>query len=103
MRVRPLFCPSDRIRVILDSRYGIRDCFRLIASTHCARTKRDLLMLADSTILSFMFSVRRLSSEPAKSIADAVLMRVCVSVVWVTLTQRMACERDEWAFSCVTN
>src|SRR5882762_11087976 len=47
--VRPLFWPRDNIRVILDSRYGIRDCFLLMASTHWAKTKRDLFMLADST------------------------------------------------------
>lgn len=97
--VSPLFWPKERILVILDSRYGIRCCFFVIASTHCAKTKRLLLILADSTIRSLSFSVRRLSSEPARSIAEAVLMRVLSGEVTVTFTPRMACERDEWAFN----
>src|SRR5690606_11849336 len=67
--VIPLFCPRDKIRVIFDSLYGILDCFFDMASTHCARTKRLLLMLALSVILSLSLAVRRLSSLPARSIA----------------------------------
>lgn len=99
MTVRPLFCPSDNILVILDSRYGIRLCFLFIASTHCASTKRDLLIAEDSTRRSLLFSVRRLSSEPARSIHDARLTWIVVSVVWVIFTQRTACDREEWALS----
>ena len=99
MTVKPLFWPSERIRVIFDSRYGIRACFLLMASTHCARTKRLLLMLADSTIRSFPLSVLRLSSDPARSIADAVLILVSSPVVTATLTQSMACDLDECAFN----
>ena len=71
-----------------------------MASTHWAKTKRDLFMLADSTSRSLLLSVRRLSSEPARSMADAVDMRTVVSVVWVSFTQRIAWEREEWALSC---
>jgi hypothetical protein len=52
-------------------------------------------MLADSTILSLLLSVRRLSSEPARSIAEAQLIRVWSPVVCDNLTHNIACEREE--------
>ncbi len=52
-------------------------------------------MLEDSTNRSFPLSVLLLSSEPARSIADAVLTIVCSSVIWQILTHRMAWDRDE--------
>src|ERR1700761_3945871 len=72
-----------------------------MASTHCASTKSDLLMLADSVILSLPLPVLRLSSEPARSMAHAVLTLVSEGVAMVTLTHRMACDRDECALSFV--
>lgn len=99
MTVKPLFWPKDRILVIFDSRYGIRCCFWLMASTHCERTNRLLFILADSTSRSLPLSVLRLSSEPARSIADAVLIRVSSPLIIATLTHKIACDRDEWAFS----
>lgn len=58
-------------------------------------------MLADSTRRSLLLSVLRLSSEPAKSMADAVETSVVLSdrQVWVMRMVRMACEREECAFS----
>lgn len=53
-----------------------------------------------STNRSLLLSVRLLSSDPARSIQDARLTRMVSSVVCVILTQRMACDRDECAFSC---
>jgi hypothetical protein len=72
-----------------------------MASTHCARTNRDLLIAEDSTNLSLLLSVLLLSSDPAKSIAQTVLTRVCSPVVWLTLTQSTAWDRDECAFNLV--
>jgi hypothetical protein len=60
-------------------------------------------MLADSTMRSLSFSVRRLSSEPARSMAEAVLVRVFSGVVTVIFTPRTAWERDEWAFNYEQN
>lgn len=100
MTVSPLFCPIERIRVIFDSRYGIRACFLLIASTHWARTNKLLFMLADSTSRSFPLSVLRLSSDPARSMAEAVLKRISSPVVMLNFTQSTACDLDEWALSC---
>lgn len=97
--MRPLLWPKDKIRVIFDSRYGIRFCFLFIASTHCASTKRDLLIAELSTRRSLLLSVRRLSSDPARSIHEARLTRTVVSVVCVILTQRMAWDREECALS----
>ena len=89
------------MRVILLSRYGMRDFDCEMASTHCARTKSDLLIADDSTSLSLLFSVLLLSSEPAKSMALTVLARTWSPVVWLTLTQRTACDREECAFNFV--
>lgn len=61
-----------------------------MASMHWLKTNKLLLMLADSTIRSLPFSVRRLSSEPARSIADAVLTNVSSPVVCDTLTIKIA-------------
>ena len=66
--------PMFRILVIFDSLFGIRMSCRLIASTHLASVNKLLLILADSTIRSFWFSVLRLSSDPARSMADTVLV-----------------------------
>jgi|SRR5690242_2605187 len=71
-----------------------------MASTHCASTNSDLLMAELSTRRSLLLSVRRLSSEPARSIQDARLTRTVVSVVCVILTQSTACDREECALSC---
>lgn len=71
-----MYIPMFRIRVILLSLVGSRTSFRLIASTHLASVNKLLLILADSTIRSFWFSVLRLSSDPAKSMADAVLILI---------------------------
>ena len=71
-----MYIPMFKIRVILLSLYGIRASLRLTASTHLASVNKLLLILADSTILSFWFSVLRLSSDPAKSMADAVLFLI---------------------------
>ena len=56
-------------------------------------------MLDDSTSLSLPLSVLRLSSDPAKSIAEAVLIRVSSPVVTATLIHSIAWERDELALS----
>ena len=68
---------------------------------HCDRTNSDLLIAADSIRRSLLLSVRRLSSEPARSMAEAVLSNTMSPVVCVTLTRRMACERELWALSLV--
>lgn len=73
-----------------------------MASTHLARTNKLLLILADSTILSFRFSVLRLSSDPAKSIAEAVLIRTSSSVDTVSFIPRMACDLEETEFSYIS-
>lgn len=122
--VMPLFWPSERIRVIFDSRYGILLSPLPIASIHWLSTNRLLLMLADSTNLSLPLSVRLLSSDPARSIADAVLVSISLPIgrrqtlyhgsiepirqsprdsplVCVTLTIRMACDRLLCALSFV--
>ena len=76
-------------------------CFLLIASTHWASTKRDLLMLALSTIRSFTFSVLLLASEPARSTALIVLDLVSVAMLLVTLTHSIASDLDDSACSSV--
>ena len=77
----------------------MREQFVLMASTHFAKAKRLLLILADSTILSLPFSVLRLSSDPAKSIAEAVLTLASLSVEIVSLMPRIAWDLEEAAFS----
>ena len=52
-----------------------------------------------SWCVHFTLSVLLLSSDPARSIADAVLIRVSSPVVTVSLTQSMACDLDECALS----
>lgn len=47
-------------------------------------------MLDDSTSLSFPLSVLRLSSEPARSIAEAVLTRVSSPVATAILIHSIA-------------
>lgn len=92
------------VRVLLGSpgvTYGIRDFLLLMASTQLANVNNELLIALLSTIRSLLLSVRRLSSEPARSIHDARLTLIVVSVVWVTLTQRIACDRLECAFSLI--
>ena len=99
MTVSPLFWPRESILVILLSLYGIRLDFELMASTHLAKVKSLLLMLADSTILSLPFSVLRLSSDPARSIAEAVLILISFSVVTVSFIASTACDLEEAALS----
>ena len=54
-----------------------------------------------STKRSLLLSVRRLSSDPARSMQDARLTRTASWVVWVILTQRTACDLEECALSCM--
>ena len=56
-------------------------------------------MLADSTINCLAFSVRRLSSEPARSMAEAMHVLTCSPEVMVKVRRNIACEREEDAFS----
>lgn len=56
-------------------------------------------MLADSISLSFPLSVLRLSSDPARSIADAVLILISCSVVIASLIDRIAWDLEEVAFN----
>lgn len=64
-----------------------------------ASTKSEEFMLADSTSLSLPLSVLLLSSEPARSIADAELTIVVSPVVAAILTHKIACDLDECVFS----
>lgn len=79
--MRPPFWPKDKILVNLDSRYGIRGALELIASTQFAKVKSELLIALLSFSRSVPFSVRRLSSDPARSMQLARLTSMVVSVV----------------------
>lgn len=94
-----MYTPISRSLVSLDSRRGTRTSCWPIASTHLASVNKLLLILADSNIRSFWFSVLRLSSDPARSMADAVLILIRSPVVTASFIPRIACDREETAFS----